>query len=437
MTVRHNPLMWFHRSWLLLNGVLALLAFTAALLLMPASLAAAGRTLYSIAASDTKLRTIDPDTGETLSAIEITYSGHSFTNGAALASDPTSGRLLALLKLDDHFRNFILVEIDPATGKATRIDNFDDPVSPIRQHAALAFDDEGTLYTMSSSVGGNDGSPTANSLFIFDEKTKKLRFFAKLASSFNGVGMGYNPFDGKIYHLTGPLDGQARTNEPGPKDPPPRTGKELLEHIDLVTKEITVVDLSGDEIDRAMALTMTDQGSFLGVHRFDPHPDDQESILLRITEDGAITTLATLDHLSKGLAFLPPVTASATAGDFDGDGMSDIFWRHGEDGRNRLWFMDGMDRDAQGTPPSFANTAWQVAGLGDFDGDALIDVLWHNVNNGKNRIWLMDGEVRRFRAPSNSSSACSGRWRGWPTITGTASAISSGDIRAMAATSCG
>ena len=61
-------------------------------------LQAAERVLYSIAANDIKLRSIDPADGSTLSEVTITLDGPSFTDGAALASDPTSGRLLALLK---------------------------------------------------------------------------------------------------------------------------------------------------------------------------------------------------------------------------------------------------------------------------------------------------------------------------------------------------
>jgi hypothetical protein len=50
----------------------------------------------------------------------------------------------------------------------------------------------------------------------------------------------------------------------------------------------------------------------------------------------------------------------AGVGDFDGDGRSDILWRHDATGQNLIWFMNG----ATLTSLTFLDTvplAWSVA----------------------------------------------------------------------------
>ena len=76
---------------------------------------------------------------------------------------------------------------------------------------------------------------------------------------------------------------------------------------------------------------------------------------------------------------------SALRNDFDGDGVSDILWRHLEDGRNAIW-----KRANSATPQAVATVgddAWRVAGTGDFDGDGTADILWRNYASGANVIW--------------------------------------------------
>lgn len=73
------------------------------------------------------------------------------------------------------------------------------------------------------------------------------------------------------------------------------------------------------------------------------------------------------------------------SGDFNGDGASDILWRNSADGRNVIW----RSGDAA-TPLAVAQVpsqAWQVAGIGDFDGDGTSDILWRNSADGRNVIW--------------------------------------------------
>jgi hypothetical protein len=78
----------------------------------------------------------------------------------------------------------------------------------------------------------------------------------------------------------------------------------------------------------------------------------------------------------------------AGTGDFNGDGRDDILWRH-DDGSFTNWL-------AQSNGSFVANAAnawfgvpvsWQVAGTGDFNGDGRDDILWRN-DNGQLGQWL-------------------------------------------------
>ena len=76
------------------------------------------------------------------------------------------------------------------------------------------------------------------------------------------------------------------------------------------------------------------------------------------------------------------------AGDFNGDGKSDVFW-HNSDGRTAIWTMDGTTITA-GTYLPDVGPGWDAARAGDFNGDGKSDVFWHN-SDGRTAIWTMDG----------------------------------------------
>ena len=78
-------------------------------------------------------------------------------------------------------------------------------------------------------------------------------------------------------------------------------------------------------------------------------------------------------------------------GDFDGDGMSDILWRH-TGGALYVWQLDGTaTKKSSYLPP--ISLAWQIKQLGDFDGDGKTDILWREATSGATYEWLMDGAV--------------------------------------------
>ena len=95
--------------------------------------------------------------------------------------------------------------------------------------------------------------------------------------------------------------------------------------------------------------------------------------------EGYLRTVADLDWKIAGI------------GDFDGDGSTDILWRHASTGDNYIYLMNGRVVSSEGYLPVVADQSWQVAGVGDFDGDGKADILWRNSATGENYIFFMDG----------------------------------------------
>jgi hypothetical protein len=127
-------------------------------------------------------------------------------------------------------------------------------------------------------------------------------------------------------------------------------------------------------------------------------PSTTTSYWVRVSNScgGANSTTATITVTSLPPA--PQVVRSRT--DFDGDGRADLFWRHLEDGRNAVWFMNGATTSAA---VQFATIplSWTPAAFGDFDDDGTSDVFWRN-SNGANVVWLF--QTRNAVSALNATS---------------------------------
>lgn len=80
--------------------------------------------------------------------------------------------------------------------------------------------------------------------------------------------------------------------------------------------------------------------------------------------------------------------------DFDGDGISDLFWRHGKTGLNYWYQMSGLTVATKKYINTVAVGDWLVAGIGDFNGDLKADVFWRNTSTGQNYVYFMDGNIK-------------------------------------------
>lgn len=92
--------------------------------------------------------------------------------------------------------------------------------------------------------------------------------------------------------------------------------------------------------------------------------------------------------------------------DFDGDGAADLLWQR-SNGQLAIWFMSATGlREGTYLPPLWEN-GWRLVGAGDFDNDERADLLWKN--GSQTMIWLLDGAlVRAVHRPGNVDPNVSG-----------------------------
>lgn len=79
-------------------------------------------------------------------------------------------------------------------------------------------------------------------------------------------------------------------------------------------------------------------------------------------------------------------------GDFNGDGRTDIIWAvdPSTGGDRSIWFSDASGGFSIDGPQRFFSVDdpdWRIAGTGDFNGDGVDDILWRHVN-GTLSNWL-------------------------------------------------
>ncbi len=81
--------------------------------------------------------------------------------------------------------------------------------------------------------------------------------------------------------------------------------------------------------------------------------------------------------------------------DFNGDGKEDILWRHNTSGMVYIWIMNGTANPSEeGSPGTMADLNYQIADTADFDGDGNSDILWRHDTSGAVFVWLINGTAK-------------------------------------------
>ncbi len=92
----------------------------------------------------------------------------------------------------------------------------------------------------------------------------------------------------------------------------------VFDKIDPATKTRIGIPVSGDDMGHVLAMTFGPDGNFLVSATFDaPYFEQNETIgrFFRLTPDGVATQLGSMNHISKGIAFVPPFTPSGLFND--------------------------------------------------------------------------------------------------------------------------
>lgn len=288
----------------------------------------AASVLYAIDGNDPLLHVVNPITGAAVSSIEISLPGQEIVNGTGLAVSPISGEMYAAVTLTSQNRpSRSIIKIDPETGVATLIGHTGQPV------ASLAFTDTGVLYAVIGDCkNGCGGGINPETLFTVNLGNGSLTFVQTLGNGDEGEAIGFNPVDGKMYHMSGAGPGL------------------IFEKINLGNGKVTAVPLSGDPVGVYETIGFTfdvAQNLFVG-SLIDCLCDNDDRSFSKLTSGGVLTHVNTLPFWWKDYAFyemggsgiLPDLVS---LGDVNGDNNTDlgVVQRDSETDRNKLDAMDG------------------------------------------------------------------------------------------------
>jgi hypothetical protein len=88
-------------------------------------------------------------------------------------------------------------------------------------------------------------------------------------------------------------------------------------------------------------------------------------------------------------------------GNFDGDGIDDLFWYDTKTGKVDVGMLDGSGGVTGSQwlakvcgPSDGCSTTWKPAGLADANQDGTSDLLWEDTATGELSAWLLNGTDR-------------------------------------------
>ncbi len=98
-----------------------------------------------------------------------------------------------------------------------------------------------------------------------------------------------------------------------------------------------------------------------------------------------------LNHGPKAVPLMTPPAVPYVRGDGDGDGVSDLLWRHATSGLVYVMPMKAGVPQPGGVIHIEPDATWTIAGIGDLDGDGRRDLVWWNQATGMVYGMLADG----------------------------------------------
>ncbi len=128
-----------------------------------------------------------------------------------------------------------------------------------------------------------------------------------------------------------------------------------------------------------------------GVARNDFNGDGTSDLVWRHLAQGQVylMPLSAGHPLGGGVAWTEPDGAWSIleGGDLDGDGRGDLVWWNRHTGMAYGMLLDGVAVKGGGVLHTEADTAWTIQALADFDGNGTPDLLWRNGTSGM--VYLM------------------------------------------------
>jgi hypothetical protein len=143
---------------------------------------------------------------------------------------------------------------------------------------------------------------------------------------------------------------------------------------------------------------------------------------LLLNSSGAVTGTQTLSVWCRSSNGCSPAWQPVGVGDFNHDGIGDMLWRNGTTGEFQAWLLDGAGNVkstlhlSKTCRDSDCWNNWRIIGIGDFNHDGIDDVFWQYAPTGLVSVWEMNGSgvvtttqnISRFCGPSDG---CSTTWK--------------------------
>jgi len=185
----------------------------------------------------------------------------------------------------------------------------------------------------------------------------------------------------------------------GQFDPDADRGADVLLQ-DSVTGDLKVItDLTGAQTQTLLS-TQPGSNAWKAIATGDFNGDAASDVLLQNQSDGSAQIMFLNTNTTDAVGTVAGAGALATpganwkviaAGDFNGDGKSDVLWQNSSTKAVQVHLMDGIN--VTNTPATQAASGLTALGTGDFNGDGFSDVLFKNAS-GQAVVWFMYGDAR-------------------------------------------